>query len=424
MIYHDLKTRKASLGVVMMLKNEEKRISVTLESIKNVADAIIVYDTGCDDNTINLIEEFSVLHKINLYVTKGLFVDFSTSRNVLLDFADTVDVDFLLLLDCNDELRGEKELLKFLKESYSINNNGFLVCQVWWSGKFDKYFNVRLIKNKCGWRYRGVVHEWIKDTTVDTHSPKYPLIKIPDCITLFQDRTKDGNKSFQRFTRDRELLLQEHLKNPTEPRTLFYLGQTCECLGLAEESYRYSRLRAELDGFEEERFHSFMRCGNLSKELKYDWSISLSWFMKAYEHSERAEPLIKITEYYKDKNNWKTAYLFCDKACDLEYPHDSILFIDNTIYEYLRWHYMSIIAYYVQEYDKGKYACLKSLEKSNIKDTEKKNLTFYTDKENEMKTEFNSLDYIKKEIKKLRMRCVGKISLNKVQTILKEMWKR
>ena len=36
-----------------------------------------------------------------------------------------------------------------------------------------------------------------------------PVIKIPDNIVLYQDRTQDDDKSFKRFTRDKELLLKE-----------------------------------------------------------------------------------------------------------------------------------------------------------------------------------------------------------------------
>ena len=41
-----------SVGITMMVKNEKKRLHVSLESIKNVADALIIYDTGSTDETI------------------------------------------------------------------------------------------------------------------------------------------------------------------------------------------------------------------------------------------------------------------------------------------------------------------------------------------------------------------------------------
>jgi len=423
-IKHFYETDKNSptLGILLMVKNEEKRIEITLNSIKTIADTIIIYDTGSEDNTINIIEKFCEINKINLLLKKGTFIDFSTSRNVSLELAETVNVHYLLLMDCNDELKGHKELKKILYEYIKLDTNAFLVLQEWFSGIYDRYFNIRLIKNRCGWRYVGPVHEWLKDTTVETHNPKYPVIKLPETINLFQDRTKDDDKSSKRFLRDKEILLSEHLKNPEDSRTVFYLAQTCDCLNLYEEAYKYSKLRTELKGFEEERFHSFLRCGNLSKKLNYDWNITFEWYLKAYSHSKRAEPLIKITEYYKNTNQWNIAYIFCKQACELEYPSNNILFVDSTIYHYLRWHMMSIVAYYVQRYEEGKEACLKSLEKSNIKDIEKKNLQFYIDKEKELGS-FTSSDNLKQKLLVLKNKFQN-VSINKVQKILKEIWKK
>ena len=93
------------IGVLMMVKNEKLRISVTLESIKNFADCLIIYDTGSSDNTIEICENFSKQNNIPLYLKQGEFVNFEVSRNISHDFADTVEfIDYLLLLDTNDEL--------------------------------------------------------------------------------------------------------------------------------------------------------------------------------------------------------------------------------------------------------------------------------------------------------------------------------
>lgn len=83
---------------------------------------------------------------------------------------------------------------------------------------------------------------------------------------------------------------------------MFYLAQTCSCTGDAEESLKYYTLRTTLEGFWEERFHAYYRCGDLTESLKQPWDVSMKWYMKAFEYASRAEPLIKIAEYYKDKN--------------------------------------------------------------------------------------------------------------------------
>jgi len=401
-----LEEKPASIGMVMMVKNEEKRISVSLNSIIGAVDALIIYDTGSIDKTMEIIQKFSEEKKINLYMIQGKFTNFQISRNILLSYAEKVPVKYLLLLDCNDELRGGKSLKKIARNFSDKDSSAFLLCQEWYSGVLDKYYNIRFVKNREGWRYQGVVHEWLKDTKSSTDVPRFPIQKIEEKngVVLYQDRTKDDDKSFRRFSRDKELLLDEYKKNPKDPRTVFYLAQTCQCLNLHDEALYYSKLRLELQGYDEEIFHSYMRCGRSAMQLNHEWKDILPWFMKALEFSERVEPYVQICVYYrmkalefdreqeklqendkkyirKQNNYWKLAYMFIHSACDLSYPEHLCLFVDKGMYDYFRWHLMGIIGFYVGKYEEGKSASLKAL-RCNIDTVEnKKILQFYLDRE-------------------------------------------
>ena len=153
------------IAVLMMVKNEKKRIQVTLNSVRNFADSLIVFDTGSTDETIQIFKDFSKESGIPLRLMEGEFVNFSESRNKSLDFADTFeDVDYFLLLDCNDELKGGEHLRVFAEENKNSKSTGFLMAQEWWSGKYDKYYNMRFVKAREGWRFQGSVHEWMKNT--------------------------------------------------------------------------------------------------------------------------------------------------------------------------------------------------------------------------------------------------------------------
>jgi glycosyltransferase involved in cell wall biosynthesis len=382
--YKTLSRDEPTIGLVMMVKNEKKRLHVTLDSVVGHVDCMIVFDTGSTDNTIELFEKHCEKHKINLYLIKGEFVDFSTSRNVVLDYADTIDVHFLLLMDCNDELQGGDKLRVFAKNQLKGECTGYLTCQHWWSGQYDKYFNMRFLRNRKGWRYRGRVHEWLKDTSSSTDSPSFVVIRMTDNIILYQDRTQDDDKTGKRFKRDRDLLLQDHKDNPEEPRTLFYLAQTCSCMGNHEESFYFYKLRSLLEGFQEEKFHAFLRAGDLSAMMKHDWHDTMSWYMKAAEHSNRAEPLIKIAKHYIDQKKWFLGYSFAKMSCQLPYPVECILFVDKRAYDYQRWHQLGIVAYYAGMYAEGKAACQKAVQEAVNKELDERNLKFYLDKEKEI----------------------------------------
>ena len=374
------------IAVLMMVKNEKKRLLVSLESIVGFADSLVVFDTGSTDNTIEICKEFSEKHNIPLRLKEGTFIDFSSSRNESLEFADTFeDIDYLLLMDTNDELRGGDNLRRFAEEYKDNKSSGFLMVQEWWSGQHDKYYNVRFIKAHKQWRYTGVVHEYIK-TSIDEE----PIVKLPDTAILYQDRTQDDDKSGKRFIRDKELLLNEYTKDPTEPRTVFYLAQTCSCLGQNEDSLFYYKIRATLEGFHEEKFHSLLRSGELTQKLGHDWYDSMTYYIKAFEHSHRAEPLLFIAIHYIQIKMWVMAFTFIKLACSIQYPHDAILFVNRHDYDYKRWHLLGIVAYYIGQYEDGKAGCLNAIayckqngSKINT-DIDEQNLKFYEEKEAEL----------------------------------------
>lgn len=387
--YYSLQKDKTNIALLMMVKNEHKRIKVSLNSVIGHVDCMIIFDTGSEDDTVNIFQEFCKEHQINLYLIQGEFVNFSVSRNISLEYADTIDnVNYLLLLDCNDELRGGEYLREFAEENKDDESTGFLICQEWWSRQYDKYYNMRFVKAREGWRYRGRVHEWMKNTKYPSDDEAPPIKRIPDKTVLYQDRTADDNKSGKRFNRDKILLLEDHKEDPTEPRTAFYLAQTCACLNENEEAYYYYKIRTTLEGFQEEKFHAFLRCGELSEKMKHPWTDSMGWYIKAFEHSERVEPLIKIAEHYQHIRKWVLSFTFVDLACKLKYPEQSILFVDKHAYDYKRWHIMGIVAFYLEEFKKGKEACQKAIDCGINEELDKNNMKFYLEKEKELEEQF------------------------------------
>jgi hypothetical protein len=387
------------IAVLIMVKNEKKRLNVTLESIKNFADSLVIFDTGSTDNTIEICKEFSKKNKIPLRLKEGEFVNFEVSRNESIDFAETFnDIDYILLLDTNDELRNGEMLRNILEENKI--HTAFMLCQEWFSGVIDKYYNVRLIKARAKWRYVGSVHEYIK--CFNEKGDEKNIARIEDKIVLYQDRTQDDYKSQKRFHRDEELLIEEYKKDKNNSRTIFYLAQTCLCLNKYEDALYYYKLRTELEGFKEEKYYSFYKCGIISFALKHSWHDSMSWFLKAYDCIKRAEPLVGITEYYYKNKQWDMAYIFINLACKLEYPNDCILFVNRLVYDYKRWNLMGIIAFYNGNYKEGKDALYKAIEggkKNNIDvSLDKNNLKFYYDKDKELSK--NNHENVKKEINK------------------------
>lgn len=372
------------LSLCMMIKNESKNLIKSLESVKNIIDSCIMFDTGSEDDTIDILRDWCKTNNKPLHLKEGVFKNFAASRNELLNYADTVDSEYLILLDGNDELKEPEKFLSFLKKQ-DKKCEGFMLQQCWLtSGVTDKYWNVRCLKNKGGWRYFGRVHEWISKTNLETGEKiKAGVEKAPEECLLFQDRNADMAKSIPRFQRDKVLLLEDHKEDPEEPRTVFYLAQTLGSTGDKQDAYYYYKLRTTLKGFYEEIFHSYLRLGYISGTLKHPWEEQLKWYLKAFDYLPRVEPLVAIAEHYIKEHKYQSAFMYLLQAVNLKYPDQAILFVNNDCYNYLRWHLLGRCAYYIQQYRIGFDACQRAIAFKG-KEVDKNNLKFYIDKLNEL----------------------------------------
>jgi hypothetical protein len=209
-----------------------------------------------------------------------------------------------------------------------------------------------------------------------------PIVcRIDDKTVLYQDRTQDDDKSGKRFSRDKILLLKDYETDPKEPRTLFYLAQTCACLNQLEEAVKYNLERSVLDGFLEEKFHSLLRAGDLSEKINKPWDECMGYYMKSFQILQRAEPLIKIAQYYRLKNQWLLSFMFINLACELPFPHKAILFIDKQAYDYKRWHILGIVGWYSGHFKEGKLGAINAIKCGMKNELDIKNLKFYEDRE-------------------------------------------
>ena len=370
----NVQTLKTNMHVaaVIMVKDESKLIKRTLNSCLNVVDSLVVYDTGSVDNTVQIIRDFATKHKIPLSLKQGEFVDFSTSRNLLLDFVDeNMEIDYAILLDSNDIII-ENNLREFLLKQ-DEKNVCFYVTQLWKNKNilFSEYKTYRLIKPRKHLKYKGVVHETLN---VLNNSPT----NIPsEILVLENDRFYDNSKSKLRWKDDLEKLLNYHTTNPDCTRNLFYLARTYESLNDFENALKYFTKRSQIQkGNKDEIFYSLCRCGINSVKLEKDWSISMDFFMRSIEHTKRVEPLIEICKYYQTKKQWLLAYVFINLACEFEQPETG-LFVNKHCYDYLRWHLKGIVSFYCCKYKEGEEACKKAISHGFDIATDNKNLQFY-----------------------------------------------
>lgn len=375
------------LTVVIMVKNEADVIIPTLQPFIDAGiTSYLVYDTGSTDGTQKVINEhFNVYDLKHAYIIEEPFVDFATSRNRALELAERIFTNntFLLMLDAEWYTHDVSELINFCKlhKNYKAPNctgSCYLIRLFTVQDAINNY-TPRLIRSGYNVRYAGVVHEAIPDN---------PSGIVPDSVYFeYKPQQYGKDKSKARCVRDYALLKKSLENDPYNLRTLFYLAQTCQFMDDWEQAIFYYQKRLDLGPLSEEKYLSAYRIAcaiehiiSVSNEQtvqKYTEEDALHYYLKAYSLlPNRAEPLFRIACYYIRHNQHAIAYLFAIRAAQLPYPQNG-LFVENKVYDYLRYDILGQCALYVGEYVMGKAAIIEALKTMPYDECLHHNLSLY-----------------------------------------------
>lgn len=370
------------LVIVIMVKNEahiEREEPVIIETLKPYVDAgidaFLVFDTGSTDDTIEVTKDYFKTKGIERgYIKQEPFIDFAASRNRALELAEQQFPNgcFMLMPDAEWYMHNVKGLIAFCKKevfnfhisNYSIRTLSFM----------HDYTQQRLFRIGSKSRFVGVVHECL-----DTYTPH----KAPNDVYFEFRRSSQGNeRSGQRWKRDLVLLKNAYKEKPDDARTTFYLAQTYDCLGKWKQAYKYYNIRVKLGGWQEEAFVAQFRMGQMAEHLEQqeptDWMLPLYNYIRAFAmYPHRAEPLIALSKYFLEKGDHHTAFVFAQRACQIPYPKDDILFVEKYFYDYIRWDVLGQCAWYVGYFDMGEDAVQSALKAQPDKIHLHENLEIY-----------------------------------------------
>lgn len=245
------------LSVSMIVRNEEKYLEECLESVKPIADEIIIADTGSTDNTIKIAEKYGakVFHFdwIN---------DFAAARNFSLSKCAG---DWVLYIDADERIdQGSlKEIDRIKKTSDKI---GFFCTVKSHDGEGNRDNSmryVRLFRRVEGAEFTGRVHEQISGAL---QKAGVKLVNSSILINhLGYNLGDEGRK--EKARRNLELLLEEYGSSQTG-YLAFQLANTHFILENNAESKKFFEIAAN--------------SGDLSKNLK---ALSYS-YLALMEHKE------------------------------------------------------------------------------------------------------------------------------------------
>jgi tetratricopeptide (TPR) repeat protein len=215
-----------TIGVIMIVKNEEARLGNILSDIKDVVDEIVVVDTGSSDATVSIAQEHGA--KVGYFTWCN---DFSAARNASISLTTS---DYLLWFDADDRLdpsEGQKlaALKKYLRpakdRAYMLKINSAT------RQTGDRLsFQVRIFPNLPGLHFENRIHEQIAPSIERAGI----VIESVD-ILIRHTGYHEINDTLAKLRRNLSILLEESTAGNVTSSQRFFIASTYFGLGEYEQ---------------------------------------------------------------------------------------------------------------------------------------------------------------------------------------------
>jgi glycosyltransferase involved in cell wall biosynthesis len=260
-----MKERKPLIGLVMIGKNEEAVLPRCLVHALPLIDTWTFCDTGSTDATPQIAKSLKSLRPGRLYRHK--WRNFGANLTLAHRRAKGT-AKWLLWLHADMNVNATDDFLPWLRRRR--NDPDFYYVTVTDGG--IRYELPLLMRGDLDWRYVGATHEYC-----DTNGRGGRRL-----TGIWVDHIADGANREEKFLRDIELLRPGFRQR--DPRAIFYTAQSHACLGNDVQAALMYDLRAELNGWEEERWYSLYMAARLRGDIE---GLIEAWRERPWRH----EPL-------------------------------------------------------------------------------------------------------------------------------------
>ena len=308
-----------TISLCMIVRDEEESLGRCLESVREIADEMIIVDTGSTDNTISIAKRYT-----NKVYEFDWIDNFAAARNFAFSKATR---QYCMWLDADDILEpADREALLRLK---ALLPKEVDVVMMRYHTAFDEknqptfsYYRERIVRNTPQYRWEGRVHEAI----VPAGNVVYSEIAI-------------SHRKIKEADSGRNLRIYEMQKKAGEtfsPRDQFYYGR--ELYYNADYDAAISVLREFLEeghGWRENEIEA-CRTMALCYKNKADMQKARAMLLHSFEYdAPRAEVCCDLGELFLAEEKYEQAIFWYELALTKQRNDSSGAFVSPDCYGYL-----------------------------------------------------------------------------------------
>ena len=255
-----------TLSLCMIVKNEQEFLPDCLESVRNIADQIVIIDTGSIDNTVAIAKRYGA----EVHYFKWCD-DFSAARNESIKYASCgwifwIDADERLLPDSIPEL---KSLMKYENKPviYKVHIRNIIK-----DGQNHSLSNAhRLFNNYRGISFSGRIHEQVSPSVAKLRGEERD-----SNISIYHiGYNLEGKQAEAKMERNRKLLENMAREFPNDAYAHYTLAQYYGMMNKPEKALIHYHKAHNLKQFEPAMTASLLNImsGNLLKVNRIDEAL-------------------------------------------------------------------------------------------------------------------------------------------------------
>lgn len=327
-----------SLSLCMIVKNEEDVLGRCLDCVKNIADEIIIVDTGSTDHTKEIAKQYTQ----HVYDFPWIN-DFSAARNFSFSKAAK---DYIMWLDADDILTDENQQA-FVELKSSMHTSVDMVMMKY-DIAFDadgnstfSYYRERIVKRSLNCKWISEIHEVIPKQGQIIYSP----------VSIHHKKTHPNEPG-------RNLKIFLHMLSQgkkLDPRQKYYYSRELYYNGHYEEAVdQFYEFLDEGKGWLENNISACRDLALCYYKMGKDSEAIEALFKSFLYDTPRAEICCEIGKHFLEKESYHNAIYWYQVASQTNINEENDAFVQKDCYGFTPYLQLCVCYDKLGDYEKAK----------------------------------------------------------------------